>query len=87
MALSSALGVAGFPFREDLAALLADVFDAREAVAQRRHAPGGPGEPVAASRLRLLRALEAYAEALEVRHLPMPYGLRDELRIYRNVRF
>ena len=87
MALPSMLGVVGSPFREDLAALLADVFDARKVVAQRRHAPGGSGEPLAASRLRLLRALEAYADALEVRHLPMPYGLRDELRIYRTVRF
>jgi len=87
MTLPSRLAVVGFPFRDDLAALLADVFDARKDVAQRRHAPGGPGEPVAVCRLRLLRALEAYARALEVRHLPMPYGLRDELRIYRNVRF
>jgi hypothetical protein len=34
-------------------------------------------------RARLLVALEAYAAELNDRHLPVPYGIRDDLRIQR----
>jgi hypothetical protein len=36
-------------------------------------------------RARLLVALEAYAAELNDRHLPVPYGIRDDLRIQRRI--
>lgn len=48
-----------------------------------RRAPLGTASVVDVTRTRLLLALEAYTAALEARHLPVPYGIRDDLRIQR----
>jgi len=50
-----------------------------------RRAPLGRSRLVDAPRARLLLALEAYTAALEARRLPVPYPIRDDLRIQRRV--
>jgi hypothetical protein len=35
------------------------------------------------ARTRLLLALEAFTAELDARNLPVPYGIRDDLRIQR----
>lgn len=64
--------------------LLGDVIHARLALAQLRHACLSPGS-IEEARAQMLTALEAYTTALRVLNLPVPYGLRDELRMQRNV--
>ena len=68
---------------ETLVELFQEVSSAREAMVVARRAPLGTPGVVEGSRTRLLRALEAYAAELEARHLPVPYGIRDDLRIQR----
>ena len=58
--------------------------DAREAVAEHRHAPVG-SEAAVSSRRTMLTALEDYIGALESLRLPVPYALRDELRLHRQL--
>jgi hypothetical protein len=58
--------------------------EAREAVAEQRGGPIG-SEAVARSRRMMLRALEDYIGALETLHLPVPYALRDELRLHQQL--
>ncbi len=58
--------------------------DAREAVAAQRGGPVG-SEAVARSRRMMLRALEDYISALETLRLPVPYALRDELRLHQQL--
>lgn len=65
-----------------LAEFVADVRVARQAVHARRMVPVVWTELLDAQRL-LLRALEAYASELTARHLPIPYRLRDALRVQR----
>jgi len=48
-----------------------------------RRAPLGSPSHLEGIRARLLQALEAYAAALVARHLPVPYGIRDDLRMQR----
>ena len=57
------------------------VLTARAALEHERHLPRRPAEPIA--RTALLEALEAYVRSLEVRRHPIPYALRDELRLQR----
>lgn len=57
------------------------VVTAREALARQRQQPQRTSDPEA--RAALLDALEAYVESLEERGLPIPYAIRDELRIQR----
>lgn len=57
------------------------VLNARTAWAQERHLPQRGLEPIA--RATLLDALEAYVESLDARGYPVPYALRDELRLRR----
>ncbi len=57
------------------------VLSARTALAQERHLPQRRLEP--AARLALLDALEAYVKSLADRGHPVPYALRDELRLQR----
>jgi len=38
------------------------------------------------ARQTLLDAMEAYADELVVRHLPIPHQLRDDLRLQRDIR-
>jgi hypothetical protein len=57
------------------------VLSARIALAQERHLPERGLEPTA--RLALLDALESYVKSLDERGRPVPYALRDELRLMR----
>lgn len=59
------------------------VLSARAAVAVQRRLPRGAAE--VAARADLLRALEAYVDSLLRRRLPVPYAMRDELRLQRLV--
>ena len=63
-------------------ALLWDaVLTARAALLRERHLHRRPAELTA--RAVLLEALEAYVRSLEERSHPIPYALRDELRLQR----
>ena len=57
------------------------VLTARAALVHERNLHQRPGELTA--RAVLLRALEAYVRSLEERSHPIPYALRDELRLQR----
>ncbi len=57
---------------------------ARDAVAEHRHGPVG-SEAAAISRRAMLQALEDYIGALEGLRLPVPYALRDELRLHQQL--
>jgi hypothetical protein len=57
------------------------VLSARAVWAYERHLPQRGSEPNA--RLALLDALEAYVKSLDERGHPVPYALRDELRLQR----
>lgn len=63
------------------AALWQAVLTARVVLARRRCQPGGKVDHEASA--DLLDALEVYVESLETRRLPVPYVIRDELRIRR----
>lgn len=57
------------------------VLNARAVWAEERHLRHrGPG---CSARPELLRALEAYVRSLDQRGRPVPYALRDELRLIR----
>ena len=58
--------------------------EARTAVAEHRHGPVG-SDAAAGSRRVMLRALEDYIGALETLRLPVPYALRDELRLHQQL--
>ena len=60
------------------------VVQARSVVASERHAPVGRSSSTA--RADLLSALEAYAVSLTNHGRPIPYALRDELRMRRLTR-
>ena len=68
---------------DPLLMLFQEVTSARAAMVVARRAPLGTPGLVEGSRTRLLRALEAYAAELDARNLPVPYGIRDDLRIQR----
>ncbi len=72
------------PGEFSLAVLLQDLRDARADLARARRTPGNAPGSGNAARARVIAALEAYAAALEVRRLPVPYALRDELRIRKS---
>jgi hypothetical protein len=57
------------------------VLSARAALVHERHLHQRLAEPPA--RAVLLEALEAYVRSLEERSHPIPYALRDELRLQR----
>jgi len=57
------------------------VLSARAVWAHERHLAQRGSEPNA--RLALLDALEAYVKSLDERGHPVPYALRDELRLQR----
>ncbi|MGN6575417.1 MAG: hypothetical protein ACTHKG_07000 [Nocardioides sp.] len=67
-----------------LGVLASRLRDARSAVAENRHAPVGSPAAVL-SRRAMLTALEDYIGALEAQRLPVPYALRDELRLHREL--
>ena len=68
---------------DPLLALFQEVTSARAAMVVARRAPLGTPSVVERTRTRLLLALEAYTAELTARHLPVPYGIRDDLRIQR----
>lgn len=68
---------------DPLLVLFQEVTLARAAMVVARRAPLGTPSVVEATRTRLLRALEAYTAELNSRHLPVPYAIRDDLRIQR----
>ena len=68
--------------RPALADLRFDIQVARETVRVRRSSPVVPLQLASAHR-SLLAALEAYADELRRRRLPVPPRLRDELRLER----
>ena len=74
----------GFGF-DHLLELFQEVIDARAAMTIARRAPLGRSRLVDAPRTRLLQALEAYVAELNSRNLPVPYGIRDDLRIQRRI--
>jgi hypothetical protein len=60
------------------------VVQARSVVAAERQSPGARSSSIA--RAGLLAALEAYAVSLTNHARPIPYALRDELRLKRLTR-
>jgi hypothetical protein len=66
-----------------LTVLAADVRRAREEVQRLRGVPASAA--LHAAHESLLEAMERYAAALSVRHLPLPARLRDELRLQRRI--
>lgn len=68
---------------DPLFALFQEVTSARAAMVVARRAPLGSPSAVDGTRARLLHALEAYTAELDARHLPVPYAIRDDLRIQR----
>jgi len=81
---AASLGDPTFGF-DHLLELFQEVISARAAITVARRAPLGRSRVVDAPRARLLVALEAYTAELEARHLPVPYGIRDDLRIQRRI--
>ena len=72
---------------EMLALLMGELQKARaDWAAERGEARHGGSPAESPARARLLAALEAYAAALDSRHLPLPPSIRDELRLRRGVR-
>jgi hypothetical protein len=70
---------------DHLMGLFQEVTNARAAMTVARRAPLGRSRLVDAPRARLLLALEAYTAELNARNLPVPYGIRDDLRIQRRI--
>lgn len=70
---------------DHLLELFQEVTSARAAMTVARRAPLGRSRLVDAPRTRLLLALEAYVAELNLRNLPVPYGIRDDLRIQRRI--
>lgn len=69
----------------DLGALLEDVIGARQDVAEQRGLRPNQKPDGLAARSKLLAALEAYAKALAAAGRPLPYRLRDELFLFREI--
>jgi hypothetical protein len=70
---------------DHLMELFQEVISARAAMTVARRAPLGRSRLIDAPRARLLQALEAYTAELNARNLPVPYGIRDDLRIQRRI--
>jgi hypothetical protein len=73
------------PGRRSLAVLLSELQDARDEVDRLRQPPI-VREQLSAARQSLLMAMESYAAELTARGLPIPWKMRDELRLQRSVR-
>ncbi len=68
---------------DPLVPLFHEVDSARAEITLARRAPLGTSNVVDLARTRLLHALEAFTAELEARNLPVPYAIRDDLRIQR----
>jgi hypothetical protein len=66
----------------ELQRLLSEVLLARRQRVSDRSRPGAE-QDFAGGRQRLRMALECYTKALEASSLPVPYKIRDELRLAR----
>jgi hypothetical protein len=71
--------------RRTLPALLAELLAARANLLGTRLDAQAGSITVATARWRLHRALQAYAHALNLSGLPVPYALRDELRLHQHL--
>jgi hypothetical protein len=69
----------------DLTGLLDDVNRARTALERVRGSAPQARMSTLDARAHLLLALEAYADGLASQHCPLPYKLRDELRLHRQL--
>lgn len=76
--------VAPPPARRCLAVLVEELRSAREEVGRLRQAPLVPGLLSTANQF-LLTAMESYAAELTARGLPIPWKLRDDLRLQRSI--
>jgi hypothetical protein len=72
------------PGERDLSVLVEELQSARDEVDRLRRPPIAR-EQLSAARHSLLMAMEAYAAELTARGLPIPWKLRDELRLQRSV--
>jgi hypothetical protein len=70
---------------QSLVSLHAKLVDARSAVRADRSVSVRMPERSNAAEADLLECLEAFTAALTTRHLPIPRGLRDELRLRRGL--
>ena len=69
---------------EPLGMLLSDVLSARRALTTARSRAAAPGpSALVGARHDLVTALVAYTECLLGEGVPVPYRLRDELRLHR----
>jgi len=69
----------------ELTDLLGDVMRARTAIHQVRRVPAHSRLDVGNARHDLVVALEAYTSCLAAIGRPVPYALRDELRLQRSL--
>lgn len=60
-----------------------ELVSARAAVVEARQGPQGSSNMTEATRHHLITALEAYTSELQAQDLPIPYRLRDDLRVQR----
>jgi hypothetical protein len=67
----------------DLPGLLTRVCDARRAMARARRTTSSQRIETGLARHELIDALEAYTSGLAMVNSPVPYRLRDELRLNR----
>ena len=63
--------------------LWSELVSARDAVAEARQGPQGLSNMTELARRHLVMALEAYTSELQAQTLPVPYRLRDDLRLQR----
>lgn len=82
--MSAVQPIAPVPGQRSLTLLLDDLASARLEVGRLRHAPDERLRLVAA-RSALLSAMESYEAALTERGLPIPWKLRDDLRLHRSI--
>jgi hypothetical protein len=73
----------GRPADAGLAPLYDDLVAARAVVRDARRTPQRSPERSLLAGAELLSCLEAYADALASRHLPVPPAIRDEIRLRR----
>jgi len=60
-----------------------ELVSARAAVVEARQGPQGSASMTETARHHLMAALEAYTTELQAQNLPIPYRLRDDLRLQR----
>lgn len=71
------------PSQRPLDVLWDELVSARAAVVEARQGPQGSASMTDTARHDLIMALEAYTAELAAHNLPIPYRLRDDLRLQR----